>query len=109
MTDAAPFPGLVEARSTLERIMRDVEDKLSGIPEHPNPDAALVSDGRMYPPSDKFEIKQGCRSVRSFRHVGHKTSFAENGAVLIETLEGKAILDLPGSDGRRVCDVLREN
>lgn len=109
MTDAAPFASLMEARSTLEQIMREVEDKFSGVTEHPNPDAALASDGRMYPPSDKFEIKQGCPLVRSFRHVGHKTSFGENGAVLIETLDGNAILDLSGNDRRRVADLLREN
>jgi hypothetical protein len=109
ITDAHPFESLDDARAALERVMRQVEDEYSGIPEDPQADEKTVSDGRMYPPTDRREIKQGCKSVRTFRHVGHKTSFGMNGSILIETLDGAAILDLAGKDGRSVNDLRREN
>jgi hypothetical protein len=109
VTDASPFTSLEEARSALEQIMRQVEDKLSGVPEDPNADATTVTDGRMYPPTDRREIRQPCRSVRTFRQAGHKTSFGSNGAVLIETLDGAAILNLAGKDGRSVGDLRMES
>ncbi len=109
ISDARPFASLTEARSAIEGIFRQVEDQLSGIPENPKADETTVSDGRMYPPpSDRYEIKQKSPLVRAFRHVGHKTSFGENGAILIQTLDGSAVLDLSGKDGRRISDLLQE-
>jgi hypothetical protein len=92
----------------VERIIRQVEDELSGIPENPKADETIVSDGRMYPPTDKRELKAISPLVRTFRHVGHKTSFGENGAILIQALDGSAMLDLSGKDGRRISDLLQE-
>jgi hypothetical protein len=109
ISKASPFASLAEARSELERVMRLVEDEFSGIPENPNADNTTESDGRMYPPSDKYEVRQKCPSVRTFRQLAHKTSFGNNGAILIETLDGVAVLNLAGKDGREISDLLREN
>jgi hypothetical protein len=108
ISSAHPFASLQEARSAVEGIIRQVEDELSGIPENPKADETTVSDGRMYPPSDKYETKQKSPSVRTFRQLAHRTSFGENGAILIQTLAGSGVLDLPGKDGRRISDLLQE-
>ena len=105
---AAPFATYEEARSTLEQIMRCIEDDLSGIPE--NPDAATSpTDGRMYPPNDKYAIPSGSPQVHTFKQRGHRTSFGDNGAVKITFPDGTVVVDLPGADGKTVADLLLEN
>jgi hypothetical protein len=55
---ASPFTDGIAARAALEQVMRSIEDEFSGVPE--NPDAASSpTDGRMYPPDDRFEIFSG--------------------------------------------------
>ncbi len=106
--DASPFNTGAEARSALEEIMRNVEDKYSGIPENPNA-ATSPTDGRMYPPSDEFEIASGSPKFRTFKQLRHRTSFGENGAVRITRPDGSIEIDLCGADGRSVADLLLEN
>jgi hypothetical protein len=102
---ASPFPSGVAARCALERIMKDVEDSLSGIPE--NPDAATaLTDGRMYPPDDRFEIRSGSTRVRTFKQLRHRTSFGENGALQIIRSDGTFEINLCGVDGKTVADLL---
>lgn len=96
---AHPFATWDEARLALETVMRDVEDEFTTIPEDPDAANAKVSDGRMYPPTDKYERPQPCASVRLFRHIAHKTFFGRNGALRISRLNGEVDLDLPGADG----------
>lgn len=109
LREASPFASLDEARTTLERIMRQVEDELSGVPEDPDADTKTVSDGRMYPPTDRRELKTDCRSVRTFRQTAHRTSFGINGAIRVERIDGTTVLDLFGKDGRSIDDLRREN
>lgn len=107
LRDVSPFCDGIEARVALKGIMKCVEDELSGIPE--NPDAAIsVTDGRMYPPDDKFEISSGCIRVRVFKMVRHRTWIGDNGALLITRSDQTVALDLPGRDGDRVSDLLSE-
>ena len=105
---AAPFTDGDLARLTLEVVMRAVEDELSGIPEDPNADTALRSDGRMYPPHNRFEVASGHRRVRLFKQTRHQTAIGENGSLRITRSDGTVEIDLPGSDGRTVADLSAE-
>lgn len=105
---ASPFSTAAEARAALERIMREVEDEFSWIPENPN-SATSASDGRMYPPSDEFEIPSGSSKVRTFKQLRHRTSFGDNGAIRIARPDESVEIDLPGTDGRTVPDLLLES
>ena len=103
----APYRTGVEVRAAVERIMKDVEDELSGIPG--NPDAAIApSDGRMYPPHDKYERRSTSSHVRIFKQARHLTFFGNNGALKIVYADGTVELDLFGIDGRFVADFLLE-
>ena len=82
----------------LAETMKDLEDKLSGIPENPYAAAGMLTDGRMYPPDDKFERPSGSSSMRVFRQIGHLTKIGKNGSLLIEGHERKIEIDLPGED-----------
>ena len=71
-----PLEDAAGARSALDKIMRNVEDELSGIAENPN--AATSPDGRMYPPDDRFEkicldlSLEGCGSFRFHQFVWNR-------------------------------------
>jgi hypothetical protein len=69
-----PLEDAASARSALDKIMRNVEDELSGIAENPNA-ATSPPDGRMYPPDDRFEKISGSSRVRLFKQTGHETWF----------------------------------
>jgi hypothetical protein len=99
---------LAEARATLEGIMKAVEDEHSGIPE--NPDSTTAgTDGRMYPPHDRFEIEAGSPRIRIFKQFRHRTTFGENGALRITTPDGAVVIDLPGTDGKSIAALLEED
>jgi hypothetical protein len=108
MRELAPFSDGDRARAVLEGVMRAVEDQCSGIPENPDAHLARTSDGRMYPPHDKYEISSGSAHIRAFRQIGHRTFFGDNGALLIERLDGTAELDLSGTDGKKITDLRSE-
>ena len=96
------------ARSALDQVMKAVEDELSGIPENLNA-ATVPSDGRMYPPDDRFEIQSGCPQVRLFKQLRHRTWIGENGALRIIRSDGTVEIDLRGADERTVADLLLES
>jgi hypothetical protein len=85
--------------------MRQVEDMLSGIPEDPTSPTA-GTDGRMYPPDDRFEVDSGSGHVRTFKQLRHRTAFGDNGAIRITLSDGTIEIDLPGADGRLISDLL---
>jgi hypothetical protein len=108
LREAAPFSSLTEARAGLELIIRAVEDEFSGIPE--NPDSPISgTDGRIYPPHDRFEIETASPRVRTFKQLRHRTSFGENGALQITTAAGTVVLDLAGADGKSIAALLQED
>jgi hypothetical protein len=107
---AAPFCDGSQARAVLEQVMRAVEDEHSGIPENPlaatSPDP---TDGRMYPPDDSFEKPSGSARVRLFRHRRHSTYIGANGSLRIIRASGTIELDLPGTDGKSVGELLEHD
>lgn len=105
---ASPFSTGQEVRTKLEQIMRSIENELSGVPENPNA-ASSPPDGRMYPPSDDYEIPSGSPHIRTFKQLRHRTLFGDNGAIKITRPDGSAEIDLPGADGRFVADLFQEN
>jgi hypothetical protein len=106
LSTAAPFADGVVARRALEETMKAVEDEFSGIPANPDAAAGLRTDGRMYPPDDKFAFDCGCTRVKAFRMFRHQTLIGDNGALLIKRSDGAVEIDLAGSDGQRVSDLL---
>jgi len=104
LTVAAPATDHDEALRLIAAILNAVEDEFSGVPYNPDEPG---SDGRMYPPDERFRYKNWQRlGVRCYRQVAHATFIADKGALVIRSRTGSklgAILfDKPGCDGRTV-------
>jgi len=109
LSKAAPFADGAGVRAALEKIVRDVENEYSGVPEDPNAHLATTSDGRMYPPHDRFAIQSGSPRISAFGQTGHRTFFGDNGAVRIERRSDNAAeIDIPGKDGKTIADLRTE-
>src|SRR4051812_18051125 len=82
-------------QQTLDRLakhMKDVEDRWSGVPEHPRPETLKESDGRMYPPHVMFERPSGCPQIRRFVQTGHQTLIGKNGSIKILTAATQSLV-----------------
>jgi len=95
-----------EAMTLLVSTLHDVEDEFSGVPYNPEEPG---TDGRMYPPNDRFRYPKWERpGVRCYHQVAHATFVAENGALEIRARTGsdlgRIIFEKQGQDGRRVSD-----
>ena len=108
---SSPASSRDEALSLIDRIFRLVEDGHSGVPHDP------YDTDRLYPPVASMERQlEGTPALRRYRHTGHYTLIADNGAIVIRVfrrgmLSGvmsiigeETVLDHPSSDGRRVGD-----
>ncbi len=75
LTVAPPARSRPEALALLQRAFCEVEDAYSGVPDvadHPD---------RMHPPIDEMEEDMpGIPHARRYRHKGHYTVIADNGA-----------------------------
>jgi hypothetical protein len=110
LSNAAPLSDGAQARISLERIMREVEDEHSGVMEDLNAHLANTTDGRMYPPHDRFAFPSGSPRIKAFGQTGHRTFFGDNGAVRIERRSDGAVeIDIPGVDGKTIVDLRTEN
>ena len=91
-----------EARVLLDSTLVAVEDEFSGIPATVPPPAGVGE--RMYPAlPDRTHPLTGRADVIVMEHRHQSTYLRDNGAILIvESRDGKVLLDLPGIDGRRV-------
>jgi hypothetical protein len=101
-----------EALALMDRVFRIVEDEHSGVPHEPfHPD-------RLYPPVAAMERQvEGKPWLSRYRHTGHYTVIADNGAIVIRVfLRGskdgvnaivgeRTELDKPGADGRTIPDL----
>lgn len=108
---SSPASSREEALSLMDRIFRSVEDEHSGVPHEP------YHTDRLYPPVAAMERQlEGKPALRRYRHTGHYTLIADNGAIVIRLFRRglvngvmsiiceDTVLDHPGSDGRRVGD-----
>jgi hypothetical protein len=111
LLEAPPASDREEALALMKRVFAAVEDEHSGVPEEP------YHPNRIYPPVAAMERSvEGAPGLRRYRHTGHYTLIAENGAIVIRTLlrgvkDGvhsivgeRTELDKAGFDGRRVAD-----
>ena len=108
---SSPASSRDEALSLIDRIFRLVEDEHSGVPHEPH------HTDRLYPPVASMERQlEGKSALRRYRHTGHYTLIADNGAIVIRVFRRgivngvmgiigeETMLDHPGADGRRVGD-----
>ena len=92
-----------DALDLLSTILNAVEDEFSGLPCNPH---AGQKEGRMYSPQQDNRHEVPDRpSVCRYRSAQHNTYFGLNGAIRIETTDGKVLLDKPGRDGRKIHDI----
>lgn len=107
--EAAPFSDGAQARAVLEEIMRKIENEHSGVREDPNAHLATTSDGRMYPPHDRFAFFSGSPRISAFGQTRHRTFIGDNGAVRIERRsDGVAAIDISGADGKTIAQLRTE-
>jgi len=101
---AAPAVGTAdEAMQQLSRILDEVEDELTGIPNVPD---NWREDGRIYPPqTDRMRPVPGHPRVRRYRTAGHNVFVGENGSLQIVALDGAVELEKSGFDGRGVWEL----
>lgn len=101
-----------DALALLDRIFRIVEDEHSGVPHEP------FHADRLYSPVAEMERQvEGKPWLRRYRHTGHYTLIADNGAISIRVFvrgmkEGvmaivgeRTELDKPGADGRSIAEM----
>lgn len=112
LRDAPAAASREEAVALMERTFRLVEDEHSGVPQEP------FHADRLYPPVAEMERQvEGKPWLRRYRHTGHYTLIADNGAIAIRVfvrgmkggvmaiLGERTELDKPGADGRRVTEL----
>lgn len=78
MSAAAPASNPEEAIILISRLIEEIEDEFSGIPNRPNP--GLRPDGRMYPPQSDRIMPDGTGGLVAFTR-GHRIEIAVGGAV----------------------------
>ena len=97
---AEPAGTFHDAMVLIAATLNGVEDEFTSIEFDP---AQWQSDGRMYPPrEDSARDVPGREDVTRFRSVRHNIWVATYGAILIRTLDGEQLLDIPGRNGRKV-------
>ena len=109
----APAPSSRDyALALMDHIFRQVEDEHSGVPHEP------FHVDRLYPPVAAMERQvEGKPWLRRYRHTGHYTLIADNGAIVIRVFERgmkdgvqvivgeRTELDKPGADGRTIAEM----
>lgn len=92
-----------QALQILNEIMKDIEDRESGVPYNSTEPG---NDGRMYGPSVRFKRDvPGRLDVIRYAQVQHDTFIRSNGAIkIVERKSGDAKLNKPGADGRSIDD-----
>lgn len=96
-----------EAFQLLSDTLNQVEDELTNIPFQPE---HWQTDGRMYPPEEENARQvEGRSDVIRYRHKAHNTFIRDNGAIEIQDVDGKVLLEKCGLDGRAVDLQLTES
>jgi hypothetical protein len=97
---APPAADFDEAYRQICDILNAVEDDMTNIPYDPS---KWMVDGRLYPPqADHMKLMPGRSDVKRFRSRANATLIGDNGAIRIEDLSGRTILDKPGGDRRTI-------
>jgi hypothetical protein len=100
---AAAASSAEEALALLGRILNGVEEEHSGVEDKPR---SWKDDGRMYPPQeDNRRNVPNHPELRRYRSARHNTFIGRNGAIRIQDLDGKVLLDKPGRDGRKAHEI----
>ena len=104
LAKAPPASSTEEALELVNRILNDVEDRLSGVAYDHDAARQLVTDGRMYGPHASFASPwRDNPGVTRYAHARHDTFIQDNGAVLIRLRRpAKVLLSKPGADGQEV-------
>ncbi len=86
-----------EVLGLLSRILCEVEDELTDIPNQPE---NQQTDGRMYPPQeDRAREVPDRNDLTRYRSRGHNTFIRGNGAIEIRDLSGRVVFSKAGAKG----------
>jgi hypothetical protein len=100
---AQPASSADEALDLLGLTLNTVENEHSGVEFNPT---LWKDDDRMYPPQeDNRRTVPDRPSLRRYRSAKHNTFIGINGAIQIQDLDRKVMLDKPGLDGRKTDDL----
>ncbi len=111
LRDAPAAANRDAALALMEQVFRLVEDEHSGASQEP------FHADRLYPPVAPMERQvEGKPGLRRYRHTGHYTLIADNGAIVIRVfvrgmkdgvmaiLGERTEFDKPGADGGHTAD-----
>lgn len=100
--EAAPAAGTAEeALQLVTRLLEEIEDQHSGVPNDPS---SPMANERIWPPIARYHFAiEGRADLDGYRQRGHETILGANGAILIRTRrDARVMLDKAGQNGRKV-------
>jgi hypothetical protein len=99
LRDASAATNATTAYRLVCETLNAVEDEHSSVPYNPS---AWLDDGRLYPPQED-NARALSDGVTVYRHRGHKTFVAANGAIVIwDISSGTVVFSKRGQDGKSV-------
>ena len=92
-----------DALQLIGRAMDEVEDAHSGVPKDPSHHLSQRTDGRMYPPHERFKLVSPFPNSSCYRQAAHKTYVGTNGSfrIISITATGEQVAK-PGADGAKL-------
>lgn len=83
------------AKLQLDTTLNVVEDSFSMVSYAPS---GTFNDGRMYPAQEDYRRRTPFYNIATYEHRSHFSHFGQNGAIYIETRDGRALFDKVGAD-----------
>jgi hypothetical protein len=98
LAKADPAADAAEALALVTEILNAVEDEMTSIPYN-----LSRTNGRMYPPqNDSARMEGEAIGVTRYRSASHNTRIGEDGAIRIDEVKGKCVINKPGRSGKTI-------
>lgn len=85
----------IYAKLQIDTTLNVVEDSFSMVKYAPS---GTFNDGRMYPAQEDYRRRTPFDNIATYEHRSHFSHFGYNGAIYIETRDGKVLFDKAGAD-----------